>query len=158
MYTASATNSKLLYTTQSPNPSNTVLHRSHDEIVSTLAFWTAHFCVHTCLLVKNKISFFIKWLWGSTKNKLRVKVVHWGNKVEKHCVKRCLDKRQVWISIFHIINFKKKIIMDFFNKKLILDYYFCLKSGPVFLFQIFIIAPLPLPGDIKSYVMGVHQK
>jgi hypothetical protein len=27
----------------------------------------------------------------------------------------------------------------FFNKKLILDYYFCLKSGPVFLFQIFII-------------------
>jgi hypothetical protein len=33
MYTASATNSKLLYTTQSPNPSNTVLHRSHDEMV-----------------------------------------------------------------------------------------------------------------------------
>jgi hypothetical protein len=30
MYTASATNSKLLYITQSPN---TVLHRSHDEIV-----------------------------------------------------------------------------------------------------------------------------
>ena len=26
----------------------------------------------------------------------------------------------------------------FFNKKLILDYYFSLKSGPVFLFQIFI--------------------
>ena len=25
----------------------------------------------------------------------------------------------------------------FFNKKLILDYYFCLMSGPVFLFQIF---------------------
>ena len=39
----------------------------------------------------------------------------------------------------------------FFNKKLILDYYFCLKSGPVFLFQIFIIAPLPLPRDIKLY-------
>ena len=33
MYTASATNSKLLYITQSPNPPNTVLHRSHDEIV-----------------------------------------------------------------------------------------------------------------------------
>ena len=32
----------------------------------------------------------------------------------------------------------------FFNEKLILDYYFCLKSGPVFLFQIFIIAPLHL--------------
>jgi hypothetical protein len=39
----------------------------------------------------------------------------------------------------------------FFNKKLILDYYFCLKSGPVFLFQIFSIAPFPLPGDIKLY-------
>jgi hypothetical protein len=39
----------------------------------------------------------------------------------------------------------------FFNKKLILDYYFCLKSSPVFLFQIFIIAPLPLPRDIQLY-------
>ena len=27
--------------------------------------------------------------------------------------------------------------------------YFCFKSGPVFLSQIFIIAPLPLPRDIK---------
>ena len=53
-----------------------------------------------------------------------------------------LSKRQVWMSIFHIINFKKKLI---------LDYYFCLTSGPVFLFQIFIIAPLPLPRDIKLY-------
>ena len=33
MHTASATNSKLLYITQSLNPPNTVLHRSHDEIV-----------------------------------------------------------------------------------------------------------------------------
>ena len=33
MYTASATNSKLLYITQSPNSPNTLLHRSHDEIV-----------------------------------------------------------------------------------------------------------------------------
>ena len=35
MYTASATNSKLLYITQSPNPPKTVLHRSHvrDKIV-----------------------------------------------------------------------------------------------------------------------------
>jgi hypothetical protein len=59
-----------------------------------------------------------------------------------------LSKRQVWMSIFHI-NFKKKFmdtgVVDFFNKKLILDYYFCLKSGPVFLFQIFI------PRDIKLY-------
>jgi hypothetical protein len=66
-----------------------------------------------------------------------------------------LSKRQVWMSIFHIINIKKKILDTgswiFFSKKLILDYYFCLKFGPVFLFQIFIIAPLPLPRDIKLY-------
>jgi hypothetical protein len=41
-----------------------------------------------------------------------------------------------------IINFIKK--KKSWIKKLILDYYFCLKSGPVFLLQIFIIAP-PLP-------------
>ena len=63
-----------------------------------------------------------------------------------------LSKRQVWMSIFHIINFKKKKfmdtgILDFFNKKLILDNYFCLKSGPVFLFQIFIIDPPPPPSQ-----------
>ena len=41
-------------------------------------------------------------------------------------------------------------VLDFFfNKKLILDYYFCLKSGPVFLFQIFIIAPPPPPKRYK---------
>ena len=43
-------------------------------------------------------------------------------------------------------------VLDFFfNKELILDYYFCLTSGPVFLFQMFIIAPLPLTRDIKLY-------
>ena len=31
-------------------------------------------------------------------------------------------------------------VLDFFNKKLFLDYYFCLMSGPVFLLQMFIIA------------------
>ena len=79
--------------------------------------------------------------------------------LENKCGHRnVLSKRQVWMSIFHIINFKKKIhghrVLDFFFiKKLILDFYFCLKSGPVFLFQIFIIAPLPLPlpRDIKLY-------
>jgi hypothetical protein len=40
-------------------------------------------------------------------------------------------------------------VLDFFNKKIILDYYFCLQSGPVFLFQIFIIALLPLSRGIK---------
>ena len=60
---------------------------------------------------------------------------------------------KVWMSIFHIINFKKKImetgVLDFFNEKLILDYYFCLKSGPVFLFQMFIIDPSPPPKGYK---------
>ena len=37
-------------------------------------------------------------------------------------------------------------VLDFFDKKLILDYYFYLKSGPVFLFQIFIIALSPSQG------------
>ena len=42
-------------------------------------------------------------------------------------------------------------VLNIFNQKLILYYYFGLKSGPVFLFQIFTIAPLPLPRDIKLY-------
>jgi hypothetical protein len=53
-----------------------------------------------------------------------------------------LFKRQVWISIFHIIIIKKihlhRIILI---KKLMLDYYFCAKAGLVFLFQIFTIPP-----------------
>ena len=51
---------------------------------------------------------------------------------------------QKWMSIFHIINFKKSRghrVPGFFNKKIILDYYFCLKFGPVFLFQMFMITP-----------------
>ena len=50
-----------------------------------------------------------------------------------------LSKRKVWMSIF-------QGSWIFFIKKLILDFYFCLMSGPVFLFQIFIIAPLPSQG------------
>ena len=44
-------------------------------------------------------------------------------------------------------------VLDFSNKKLILDYYFCLMSGPVFLFQIFIIAPHPPPLPPKGYTI-----
>ena len=67
----------------------------------------------------------------------------------------CCPKGKCRCQYFILLTLKKKI-MDtgswiFFNKKLILDYYFCLKSGPVFLFQIFIIAPLPLPRDIQLY-------
>jgi hypothetical protein len=54
----------------------------------------------------------------------------------------CCPKGKCGCQYFILLTLKKKI-MDtgswiFFNKKLILDYYFCLKSGPVFLFQIFI--------------------
>jgi hypothetical protein len=41
-------------------------------------------------------------------------------------------------------------VVDFFNKNLILDFYSCLTSGPVFLLQIFIIAPPPPP---KGYII-----
>jgi hypothetical protein len=65
--------------------------------------------------------------------------------------KSAVQKASVDVNISYY-QLKKRImdteVLDFSNKKLILDYYFCLKSGPVFLFQIFIIAPLPLPRDI----------
>jgi hypothetical protein len=41
----------------------------------------------------------------------------------------------------------------YFDKKLILDFYFCLKSGPVYLFQIFIIDP-PLGYKIVSLILN----
>ena len=68
----------------------------------------------------------------------------------------CCPKGKCGCHYFILLTLRRKKIMDtgvldFFNKILILDYYFCLKSGPVFLFQIFIIAPLPLPRDIKLY-------
>ena len=68
----------------------------------------------------------------------------------------CCPKGKCGCQYFILLTLKKKIFMDtgvldFFNKKIILDCYFCLKSGPVFLFQIFIIAPPPLPMDIKLY-------
>ena len=55
----------------------------------------------------------------------------------------CCPEGKCGCQYFILLTLKKKI-MDtgswiFFNKKLILDYYFCLKSGSVFLFQIFII-------------------
>ena len=67
----------------------------------------------------------------------------------------CCPKGKCGCQYFILLSLKKKILDTgswiFFNRKLILDYYFCLKSGPVFLFQIFIIAPLPLPRDIQLY-------
>jgi hypothetical protein len=69
----------------------------------------------------------------------------------------CPKKGKCGCQYFILLTLKKKKkimdteLLDFFNKKLILDYYFCLMSGPVFLFQISIIAPLPLLRDIKLY-------
>ena len=69
----------------------------------------------------------------------------------------CCPKGKCGCQYFILLTLKKKFmdtgVLDFFNKKLILDYYFFLKSDPVFLFQIIIIAtlPLPLPRDIKLY-------
>jgi hypothetical protein len=63
-----------------------------------------------------------------------------------------LSKRQVCRCKYFILSTlkNKKImdtgVLDFFIKKLILDFYFCLKSSPVFLFQIFIVAP-PSPSQ-----------
>ena len=59
----------------------------------------------------------------------------------------CCPKGKCGCQYFILSTCKKKKswghrVLDFFNKKLIMDYYFCLKSGPVFLFQIFIIVPL----------------
>ena len=68
----------------------------------------------------------------------------------------CCPKGKCGCQYFILLTCKKEKnhghrVLDFFNKKLILDYYFCLKSGPVFLFQILIIVPLPLPRDIKLH-------
>jgi hypothetical protein len=43
-------------------------------------------------------------------------------------------------------------VLDLFNKKLILDYYLCLNSGPVILFQIFIIDPSPFQGICNGII------
>ena len=45
-------------------------------------------------------------------------------------------------------------VLDFFNEKLILDYYFCLMSGRVLLFQIFIIVPPPKGYQIVSLLIN----
>ena len=68
--------------------------------------------------------------------------------------KCAVQKASVDVNISYYQLKKKKIdtgVLDFFNIKLILDYYFCLMSGPVFLFQIFIIAPPPPPNGYKMY-------
>ena len=55
----------------------------------------------------------------------------------------CCPKGKCGCQYYILLTLKKKSWTQgpgfFSNEKLILDYYFCLKSGPVFLFQIFII-------------------
>ena len=45
-----------------------------------------HISISIIQFLKNKIIFFIKWLWGPP-TKLRVKEDYGGKKVENHCVK-----------------------------------------------------------------------
>ena len=64
----------------------------------------------------------------------------------------CCPKGKCGCQYFILLTLKEKIHghrgPGFFNKKLILDFYICLNSGPVFLFKIVIIAPpLPLPSQ-----------
>ena len=70
----------------------------------------------------------------------------------------CCPKGKCGCQYFILLTLKKKImetgVLDFFNKKIIMDYYFCLKSGPVFLFQIFIIAPTPKGYKIVSLIIN----
>jgi hypothetical protein len=70
-------------------------------------------------------------------------------------IEMCCPKGKCGCQYFILLTLKKKFmdteVLNIFNQKLILYYYFGLKSGPVFLFQIFTIAPLPLPRDIKLY-------
>ena len=55
-------------------------------------------------------------------------------------IEMCCPKGKCGCQYFILLTLKNKImdtgVLDFFNKKIILDYYFSLKSGPVFLFQI----------------------
>jgi hypothetical protein len=127
------------YTWNTPNQS---INQSINQSYTDIEPWHNIYKKSMSFLYLIKILSFTskKHFWPKTK------YMHTFILLSNKCGHRnVLSKRQVWMSIFHIINFKKKKIMDtgvldFFNKKLILDYYFCLKSDPVFLFQIFIIA------------------
>jgi hypothetical protein len=69
----------------------------------------------------------------------------------------CCPKGKCGCQYFILLTLKKKNHGhsghgSFLNKKLIMDYHFCLKSGPVFLFQICIIAPSPSQGIYKCII------
>ena len=74
-------------------------------------------------------------------------------------IEMCCPKGKCGCQYFMLLTFNKISWTQgsciFFNKKLILDYYFCLKSGPVFLFQIFIIAP-PHPKGYKIVTLIIN--
>jgi hypothetical protein len=87
MCTASATNSKLLYITQSPNPPNTVLHRSHDEIVKLDKKRTdGHYSQHHVIKSKHHLMqwfltfspngpLLLFYFWGEPRNHLMKKLI-----------------------------------------------------------------------------------
>jgi hypothetical protein len=167
MYTASATNSKLLYITQSPNPPNTVLHRSHDEIVKLDKKKKenrqgSHYSQHHVIKSKHHLTqqfstFFPPWSTFTLNFFWWTPITIWRKNlfyfllITSVDTEMCCPKGKCECQYFILLTIKKKNRghrnPGFFNKKIILDYYFCLKSGSVFLFQIFIIASLPLPRD-----------
>jgi hypothetical protein len=93
-------------------------------------------------------------------------LVNIGGIVDHHCLnflsvitsvdtEMCCPKGKCGCQYFILLTLKKKFmdtgVLDFLNKKLILDYYFCLKSGPVFLFQ------TPPPKGYKIVSLIINQ-
>ena len=68
----------------------------------------------------------------------------------------CCPKGKCRCQYFILLTLKKRNFMDtgvldFFNKKIILDYYFCFKVWSCVFISNFNHSPLPLPRDIKLY-------
>ena len=97
--------------------------------------------IYFCLFLR-----FIYWfLENITKVPFRIFFCH----ITSVGTEMCCPKGKCGCQYFILLTLKKNSWTQgswfIFNRKLTLDYYFCLKSGPVFLFQIFIIAPPPPP-------------
>jgi hypothetical protein len=101
-------------------------------------------------LIQNKIGYRSCLATGVVNCGYNIKVYF---KIETHEIQLRIRKntRRTVCTIRSAVNHHGHRGPGFFNKKLTLDYYFCLNAGPVFLFQIFIKAPLPLPRDVQLF-------
>ena len=115
-----------------------------------LFFYCAHFSGMTEVPISHRRAFNTKTTpihYTITTRVCAISIYFYWTSVD---TKMCCPKGKCGCQYFILLSLKKKImdtgVLDFFNKKLILDYYFCLKSGPLFLFQLFIIAPSPSQG------------